>query len=312
MMNCIISGITGLIGSRFYELYGDNFQKIYQLGRSRANVNLEWIEYDLSVGGHVEIPEVDVFFHFAGQTSFHLARENITCDLNVNLSSFIDILMALKNNGKKPFVVLAGTASEYGYTNASKPIDERFCSNPITFYDINKLAAEQYLLQFVREGWVRGCALRLCNVYGGTKEGQNVDRGIIDKVFQRALKNEPISIFGSGDYLRDYIHIDDVASAFYSSWEHRDKVDGECFNIGTGTGVTLKDAFHLVVRLAEEVSGQTIEISEVEPPPEMSLIEFRSFVADNKKFSVATGWSPRYSLEEGIRYSYGKFFEKTV
>lgn len=309
-MNCIISGITGLIGSRFFELYGDKFDKIYQLGRSRANIGAEWIEYDLSVGDPIVLPEIDVFFHFAGQTSVYSASKNILNDLNLNVVSLIQILQALKNNTKKPFVVAASTASEYGYTDSSVPISETYSSNPITFYDISKLAAENYLLQFVREGWVNGCALRLANVYGGSKKGQNSDRGVIDKVFQKALAGETIHFFGSGEFIRDYIHVDDVVSAFYLAWLNRECVNGEYFNIGTEEGTTIKEAFCLMAKLAEEVTGKDVKVTSIEAPRGKSSIEYRSYISSIEKFVSCSGWKPVFNLETGIRHSYEKFFNE--
>jgi len=308
-MNCIITGVNGLIGSRFFELYHSSFAKIYQLGRTRADIDAEWIEYDFLSGLSLELPEVDVLFHFAGQTSVYHAREDVLGDLSINVMGFIRILEALRCNRNKAFVVLAGTATEVGFTDMQKPINEKYCNHPITFYDISKLAAENYLLQYTREGWVKGCALRLCNVYGGSREGQNSDRGIIDKIFQRAINGKAVNIFGSGNYLRDYIYIDDVVSAFYLAWKKRDCVNGKFFNLGTGVGVTLKEAFHLVARLAEEVTGNKVDVTSAEPPDGLSQIEYRSFVADIDKIVAATDWKPRYSLESGIRHSYHKLFK---
>jgi len=309
-MNAIITGAGGLIGSRFFELYGDKFKKIYQLGRTRARVDAEWIEYDLSSGRSLSLPSVDALFHFAGQTSVHHSKEDVLNDLSTNVIGMIQVLDALRNNGNKPFVLLAGTATEVGYSDEREPIDECYCNNPITFYDISKLTAESYLLQYVREGWIDGCALRLCNVFGGTRAGQNSDRGIIDKIFQRALKGESVNIYGSGEYLRDYIHLDDVMAAFYLALENRDQVNGQYFNLGTGVGTTIKEAFSLVATLAEEVSGKKVIVSSVDLPDGLSKIEYRSFVADNRKFVSATNWKPQYTLESGIRYSYRKLFSR--
>lgn len=311
-MKAIVTGASGLIGARFVELFGSSFEELYQLGRSQAEINAGWIEYNLSSGLPLNLPEVDAIFHFAGQTSAYTSRGDVFGDLGTNLTGFVRLLEAASKQKRPPFVVLAGTATQMGFTDAKEGVSESPCNNPMTFYDISKLAAENYLLQFVREGWLRGCSLRLCNVYGGTRAGQNNDRGVIDKVFQRAIQGEPVSIFGSGEYLRDYIHIDDVVTAFYSSWKHCEQVDGRFFNIGTGTGVTLKDAFHLVVKLANQASGRAVKLSQVEPPQDLSLIELRSFIADNTKFREATGWAPKYSLEEGIRFSYRNFFNEAV
>lgn len=310
-MKAIVTGASGLIGSRFVELYGSSFDKLYQLGRSQATINADWIYYDFSSHIPIDLPQVDVIFHFAGQTSSYKARDDVIGDFEVNTLGFWRLLESAKKQENPPFIVLAGTATQVGFTNTKEPISEKHCNNPSTFYDISKMAAEHHLLQCVREGWLQGCCLRLCNVYGGSKSGQCRDRGIIDRVFQMALNSEPISLYGMGDYYRDYIHIDDVASAFFSSWQYRDQVNGQYFNIGSGTGIAVKDAFRLVARLAKEVSGRDVEISVIDPPIGLSKIEFRSFVADISKFIAATGWKPHYTLEEGIRYSYKTDFRRS-
>lgn len=307
-MRAVISGISGLIGSRFFEKYSDKFEKIYQLGRTRVDIDAEWIKYDLSTGFELAIPDVDVLFHFSSQTSSNYAREDVLYDLNVNVVGTIQLLQALRKITNKPFVVLAGSATEYGYTSQSLPVDEEYCSNPITFYDISKLTAERYLLQYVREGWVDGCVLRLCNVYGGSKDGQNDDRGIIDKFFQKAIKGEPLTIYGSGDFLRDYIHVDDVVSAFFLAWKYREQTNGKYFNIGTGIGTTVKEAFNLIAKLGENITGNRVEVLSVEPPISLSQIEYRSFIADNVKFVRLTNWNPIFGLETGIRSSYSNIF----
>ena len=212
-MKAIITGASGLIGSRFIELYGESFEKLYQLGRTRAEINSEWIEYDFSSGLPIDLPEVDVIFHFAGQTSIYQSKDNVFEDLYINTIGFLRLLESARKYKKQAFVVLAGTSTQVGFTEELNPVNEKFSNNPITFYDISKLTAENYLLQFVREGWIKGCSLRLCNVYGALKDGMNIERGVIDKVFQRLLKGEDVNIFGNGQYVRDYIHIDDVVSA---------------------------------------------------------------------------------------------------
>ena len=307
-MKAIITGLTGLIGSAFYKNYRGQFKKIYQLGRTQADVDAEWIPYDLSSGEPLRLPEVDVLFHFAGQTSNYTAKQDVLNDLNVNVVGTINLLNALRKSSEKPFVVLAGTATEYGYTDKPVAINERESSHPITFYDISKLTAENYVLQYVRQGWLDGCVLRLCNVYGGSIENQSFDRGVIDKIFKIALDQKKINIYGSGEFYRDYIHIDDVVSAFFAAWKSRKKVTGEYFNVGSGVGLTVKEAFELVARLAEEITGDSVEVSFTSYPEQMSLIECRSFIANNKKFSEATRWTPKFTLEDGIRFSYSSLF----
>lgn len=306
-MRAIVTGASGLLGAEFCKKYCGSFDKIYQLGRTKANVNAEWINYDLSKGGKLILPQVDVVFHFAGQTSIAFAKENIEDDLNINVTGLLKIINALKKNNKpnkKTFLIIAGTATQIGYTSKEDEVDENFADNPITFYDISKSMAERYLLQSIYEGWIDGCAMRICNVYGGIKEGQKKDRGVIDKIFQDALNGKNINFYGSGECIRDYIYIEDVVSAFYYAWLNRGFVNGKYFYLGTGIGVSLKDAFTLVAKIAQDITGVSVDVSSVDPPNNISKIEFRSFVANNKKLIQATNWKPKFDLESGIKHSY--------
>lgn len=308
-MIALITGATGLIGSRYLELYGSEFSKIYQLGRSRTVSDAEWIKYDFSSGRAIDLPHVDVLFHFAGQTSVYKAKEDVLFDLNTNIVGFVQLLESFRRRRSTPFVVFAGTATEVGFTAFQDPVDETVRDKPITFYDVSKLAAENYLFQYIYEGWAKGCSLRLCNVYGGVVSGQHVERGVIDKVFQKSLTGLSITMYGDGEWLRDYIHIDDVVSAFHAAWNCREAVSGDYYYIGTGKGVTLRDAFSCVVGLVKEATGKAVDIQSVAPPNGLSEIEFRSFVADASKFEGLTGWKAKYDLENGLRYSYKELFD---
>jgi nucleoside-diphosphate-sugar epimerase len=308
-MIAIITGATGLIGSRFLERHASDFSKIYCLGRKPPNCECEWIDFDLAEPKIEELPHANVFFHFAGQTSLYHAKDNLLHDLSVNVFGFLHLLELLKKQSSMPFVVYAGTATEVGLTSNELKVNESCCDRPITFYDISKLTAENYLLQFVREGWLKGCSLRLSNVYGGMKNRKNIERGVIDIIFQKSLRGESLQLFGDGNFVRDYIHLDDVVDAFFLAALKMESVNGKFYYIGSSDGMRLKDAFDCVAKLAETVTGKLVEISSVKPPSHLQAIEFRSFVADNKAFSNATGWVPQYtSLESGLRSSYQHLF----
>jgi nucleoside-diphosphate-sugar epimerase len=200
-------------------------------------------------------------------------------------------------------VVTAGTATEAGLSEIL-PINENTPDKPITFYDISKLTAEMYLIQYIREGLLNGCSLRLANVFGRRISGQQGDRGILDMVYSRAKLGDPVKIYGDGNFLRDYIFIDDVVSALVAAAENPDKTRGRSFYIGTGHGISLKNAFAKVVALAggEERSSHLIQY--VQPPDDLSPIEFRNAVIDSTEFRQATGWAPKYDFDSGLLSAY--------
>ena len=281
---------------------------IYAQGRTNVgemSPGITWVKFDLCnpKNALAKLPEFDVVFHLAGQTSIYAARDNPKFDLETNAFGFLNLLIHLKQQTLRPFVVFVGTATQVGATE-SLPINEKHCDHPATFYDISKLTAELYLKQFVSEGWLDGCSLRLANVYGYSREGQSADRGILDKVFRAAIKGEGITIFGDGNYLRDYVFIDDVVSAIVLAPTARERVNGNHFCIGSGQGIALKDAFCKVVDLAAEASGTRAKITHVDPPVELAAIEFRNAIIDASAYSEATGWKPIYDLDAGLRAAF--------
>lgn len=307
-MRALVTGAAGMIGCALVERLLREHWSVVGLSRRsqpQSHPKLTWLSADIChlserING---LSEVDTVFHLAGQTSSATAKLDPIVDLNVNVVGLLRLLRAVSQQRKKPHVVIAGTATEVGIAR-QLPVGEGEIDKPLTFYDISKLTAEMYLKQFVREDLVSGCCLRLSNVFGASTAEQQADRGIIDKSFKRAMAGESLQIFGDGNYLRDYIHVDDVVSAFIAASAHREAVNGRHFVIGTGVGVLLKDAFRIVADIAEELTGRAVELNHVDVPMGLSPMEFRNFVADTTAFRGVTNWKPTLDLRSGLLKSY--------
>jgi len=306
-MNILITGASGLIGSALIERLRGECNSIVCQSRSshKEELGVKWIKHDLISDSWdcLSLPEIDVIYHLAGQTSIYSARQNPTADLSANVLALLGLLEHFRKQERAPFVVFAGTATEVGLTD-QLPINESLPDRPITFYDISKLTAEMYLNQYVREGFINGCSLRLSNVFGRNQPSQQRDRGILDKIFNRAVSGQNITVYGDGSYLRDYIFIDDVISAMVLAPNHTEQTNGRTFCIGSGQGITLKDAFLKVIAAAALVTGRKVELVHVPPPDGLSLIEYRSTIIDSSEFTKATGWLPKYGLDDAIATAY--------
>ena len=160
--------------------------------------------------------------------------------------------------------------------------------------------AEQYLKYYVRQGIVCGAVLRLANVYGPGPESCRADRGILNQMTRRALAGEPLTVYGRGSQLRDYVYIEDVIRAFLEATRMIDRLNSKHFVIGSGQGYTIAQAMNLVSERAALKTGSRVSVIHIDPPSPQSPIESRNFVADSSQYSQATGWQPRYSLAEGI------------
>ena len=106
-------------------------------------------------------------------------------------------------------------------------------------------------------------------------------------------------IYGDGNYLRDYVYIDDVINAFIIAGFKKD-LDSEVFNISSGFSVDIKQMFSMISLKASELTGKSINIRHVPWPEGVSVIEFRNYMADIKKANSKLEWSPKILLDTGI------------
>ena len=302
-MNLLLSGITGLIGSNFYRYSAGKFNKIIGLSRSKYN-SVTHIKIDLTEEFSIELPDSDIVLHTAAQTSANTAKKKPLYDLNLNAGGLVRIIENYRKQKLSPFIVFIGNATQVGMTASIVNEKSRKCDKPITFYDLSKNTAENYLMMYVQHKIVTGCSLRLCNVYGARGGLQNSDRGILDKMMEKALNRESLTVYGDGKYLRDYIHIEDVVRAIDHAIEYREQLNGRTFVIGSGIGTSIAEAFNLVAEVAAETTSYRVDVSCVPSPNDLSEIEFRSYVADIDDFTKLTGWKPKWGLKEGLRHSY--------
>jgi len=147
---------------------------------------------------------------------------------------------------------------------------------------------------------VKGATLRLANVYGPGPASNSADRGVLNLMIHRALQGEILTIFGQGNYLRDYIFVDDVVLAFLEAAANIEAITGKSFIIGSGEGHTIAEAFQLVKERVELITCKSVSLINVAPPLNLAQIETRNFVANSLLFKGLTGWHPQYSLIEGI------------
>jgi UDP-glucose 4-epimerase len=198
-----------------------------------------------------------------------------------------------------PAVVFASTATVYGLTERL-PVDEDAECRPITVYDQHKLRAEELLQRASNEGRVAAASLRMANVYGPSP-GRSVasDRGVLNAMAARALRGDGLEIFGDGQYVRDYVYLDDVVGAFLSVGAYPE-LRGQSFNVGSGTGTTLRDACTLVAERAARVGGRRSLLRFAPWPADADPIDRRNFTANIDRLTAACGWRPRMALRDGI------------
>jgi len=162
------------------------------------------------------------------------------------------------------------------------------------------LTAENYLKYYIRNHFVNGVILRLANVYGPGPKSSSADRGILNFMIKKSLKGENLTVYGKGNFLRDYIFIHDVVKAFLMAGMHIEKLNGNHFVIGSGQGHAIAEAVNMVAERSLAKIGKKVAVEHIEPPSPQSPIESRNFIANTERFNTATHWQAATTLQEGI------------
>jgi UDP-glucose 4-epimerase len=302
----LVTGARGFLGSRLSDRLQVAGARVLCLGRRHsaapvAGPGMLNLTHDVcDAGVWTTLPEVpDLVFHLAAQTSVPVADDDPARDWRANVQPLLELLETCRTTGWRPGILFAGSATQFGRTDRW-PVDETFPDRPLTMYDRHKLMAEAYLEHYARRGWARGATLRLPNVYGPGPASGAQDRGVLNAMMRRALRGEPLHLYGDGHPVRDYLFVDDAMDGFLAAAVHLDEINGEHFVLGTGVGHTIAEAFELVADRATALTGTRVLIESVTPPIGLSPIEVRQFVADASRFRGRTGWTARTTLEEGI------------
>lgn len=306
-LTVLVTGSTGYIGSRLVPAFVASGAKVVRLLRPSSSeapndgtASVRGDPAQADVWNEALDHGITTIVHLAAQTSPRQAAQDPVADWRTNVLPVIRMLEACSRSGRCPTVLLAGTATAVGLT-PSTPVSEAIPEQPMTVYDLHKLVNESYLGYYVRIGAVRGATLRLGNVYGPGPSSSHPDRGVLGRMIRRALEGKPITVYGDGTSIRDYVYLDDVIRAFAAVSSIPEATSkGEAFFVATGTGTRLREAFGAVAMAVEEQVGRKVTVEHVEPPQPLDPIETRDFVADPKRLLQRTGWRAEVQLLDGI------------
>jgi UDP-glucose 4-epimerase len=244
----------------------------------------------------------DVVFHLAGKVSHVDSLARPVDDLIDNAATTAVLLDACRRTNPSARIVLAGTRQVYG-TPLRLPVDETHPLRPPDFNGVSKIAAEFYARVAAERLGLSTSVLRLTNVYGPRQLVAHSRASFTGWLVRKALKDEPIELFGTGRQRRDLLYVDDAVEAFLLA-AGRLPGDGEAWNCGREEAVSLLEFAETLVRVA---GGGSIRI--VPFPPDRKQIDVGDFSTDSHRLRDATGWRPAVSLEEGLTRTVAFFRE---
>lgn len=239
------------------------------------------------------VRDFECIFNLVGQVSHVDSMENPWGDLYTNVTAHIGLLEACRRVGARPKILFAGTRGQYGRPS-ERPVSETARIAPIDVNGINKHAGETYHFVYAKAYDMRATSLRLTNTYGPRHTMKTARQGVFAWFLRQALDGQEIRLFGGGDQLRDWNHVDDVVAALLMAMVSP-KTDGEVFNLGGETPASLKTIAELLVRHAGSGSVKLVDY-----PEQLKSIEIGDYIGDYRKLERTIGWRPCVRLEEGI------------
>lgn len=284
-MRIVILGSQGFVGKNFVEIMEPKFDlvssDIYEDGSGKNYVKTDVRNYD---DLKAVLKDADIVIDLVAN-SLVSSFEQVVENAKTNIIGLLNILEAARHNGVKK-IIFPSASSMIGIAEQN-PVPENHPALPKTPYGVTKLASEHYFRIYKELYGIDSVIFRFFNIYGPHQLN-----GLIPSLIFKMLKNEPITVFGKGDQIRDYVFIRDVANFFEESIL-TNKSNNKIINMGTGVGST-------IMNIVEHLSRFLNVEPRIEYKPDRPG-EISNFVADTKLLKKLFGYVPSTSLEDGLK-----------
>lgn len=298
--NILILGADGFIGSNFAVSLLKNKAyniKVFDLFKNNQTKNLEKVRGEIEIisGNFLNrndlmeaLRGVDYVFHFISLTTPGSSRLEPIIDIETNIKGTVVLLEeCVKANVKKIIFPSSGGAI-YG-DNGKSVCSEKDQTDPVSPYAISKLTIEKYLEYFRINYGLEYLILRYSNPYG---PGQNISgsQGIIPIFLGLIKENKPITVFGDGENIRDYIYIDDLVEAT-KSLAFKD-TNYRLYNVGSGEGRSINE----ILDILKQVTNRDFVINHVKE----RSVDVKANILDISRLKSEIDFSPKTTIKEGI------------
>ena len=315
----LVTGGAGFIGSNLCEVLLEKNNKVvcldnYATGKRQnvahlaTNKNFSLLEGDIrnledckkATNG------VDYVLHQAALGSVPRSIKDPITSNDVNVSGFLNMLVASRDNAVKRFVY-AASSSTYG-DSKSMPKVEHIIGKPLSPYAITKYVNELYADIFSKTYGLETIGLRYFNVFGRKQDPNGAYAAVIPKFVSQLMKGESPTINGDGNYSRDFTYIDNViqANLLSLSTENKQAIN-TVYNVAYGDRNTLNDLMGYLKEYLSEYDSKISQIKVIHGPNRAGDIPHSH--ASVQKAKDKLGYNPQFSLQQGLKEAVKWYWE---
>lgn len=307
----LITGGAGFIGSNLCDHFLSKGYKVtcldnfatghrHNLAAFANNENFTLIEGDIRNMADCEkaVTNADYVLHQAALGSVPRSINDPITSNDVNVSGFLNMLVASRNAGIKRFIY-AASSSTYGDSEGLPKVEDKI-GKPLSPYAITKYVNELYAEIFSRTYGLETIGLRYFNVFGRKQDPNGAYAAVIPKFVMQLMKHESPVINGDGNFSRDFTYIDNVIQMNELAMTTQNpKAVNTVYNTAYGDRNTLNNLVGYLKEYLSEFDPAIASVPIVYGPNRAGDIPHS--LASIEKAKELLGYDPAFSIKEGLR-----------
>ena len=307
-MKIMVTGGAGFIGSHVVDLMveaGHDVVIVDNLStgrKSNLNPNARFYQVDIRSPEFEQVFEKEhpeVVDHHAAQMDVRRSVADPLFDADINVMGGLNLLNNAVKYGVRKVIYISSGGAVYGEP-VYLPCDEKHPVAPLCPYGATKYMLELYLYMFKQTYGLDYSVIRYPNVFG-PRQDPSGEAGVVAIFTGRMLASKPVTIYGTGEQVRDYVFVRDCARANVMLLTNG---SGNVYNLGSGTGTTVNQIFQNL----KEITGYPQEAAY---GPARAGETFQIYL-DASRAKGDLGWAPSVTLRDGLGKTVEYFREKEL
>jgi UDP-N-acetylglucosamine 4-epimerase len=306
----LVTGGAGFIGSNIVEYliknnagyvrvldnlstgYFSNIEKYITLD------NFDFVNGDIRNYDHCKkaIKDIDYVFHEAALGSVPRSIADPITTNEVNISGFLNMLVAIKENNQVKRIVYAASSSTYG-DHETLPKIENKIGNPLSPYAVTKYVNELYAQVFSNTYGIETIGLRYFNVFGQRQDSNGAYAAVIPLFVKAILNDDSIYINGDGSQSRDFTYIENVVQAnIKAMFVNKKEAVNQVYNVAFGERTTINN----MIEILANIEGKRVN----KVYREERIGDVKHSLADISKATKLLDYRPFFSFNDGLKETY--------